>query len=91
MADVDNVASDETGGRAFYTLDEKGQRQDAFIHDPILENADADLFFRLQVIRDHVDDGHSLEDAIDLFGGEAMQQAYAAGKFTLDDINADLS
>ena len=90
MADERNPTPEDSGGQMFYARDDKGLKQDAWIHEPILEDSDADLFFRLQVIRDHVDDGHPLEDAVDLFGGEEMQRAFAAGKFTLDDIDATL-
>ena len=74
----------------FFARDEAGEKQDNWIHEPILENEDADLFFRLQVILDHVEDGASLEDAVALFGGEDMQKAYADGNFTIDDIRATL-
>lgn len=90
MAENDQPTPEDVGGRVFYARDENGVKQDAFIHEPILEDPDADLFYRLQVIRDHVDDGHSLEDAVDLFGGESMQQALANGQFTLADIDETL-
>ena len=87
MAKEDTNPTDEVeGGSAFYVLDEHGQKQDAGIHDPLLENADADLVFCLEVIRDHVRDGASLEDAVALFGNEQATAALEDGSLTLETL-----
>ena len=78
-------------GQFFYYEDEEGVRQDADIHEEVLDNPVADLYYTLRTIRQHVDDGNSLEDAVALFGSDELREAYAEGKFTLDDVDEALS
>ena len=77
-------------GKMFYYRDEDGTPQDADIHEEVLNNPLADLYFTLRNLRAHVDDGHTLEQALMLFGSEQLRQAYDDGKFTLAEIDEAL-
>lgn len=73
--------------RFFFYEDENGERQDADIHEPVLDNPAAQLLYTLRAIRGHVDDGHSLEEAAELFGDADLLEACTSGRLTLEDID----
>ena len=70
------MADDE---RFLYYHDEEGRKRDDAVHEGFLSDPDSELFFQLSVIRDHVADGHSLDDAVALFGTEPIRQAHQQG------------
>ncbi len=74
-------------GRAFYYKDEDGNLQDSEVLEPVLANTDGEMFFALNVISDHVAAGHSLDEAIRLFGNEAIRKAYGSGELTVESIH----
>jgi hypothetical protein len=65
--------------RFLYSRDETGRRRDDAIHEPFLADPDSELWFQLTVIRDYVAEGHSLDDAVALFGTGPIRQAHARG------------
>ncbi len=73
-------------GQVFFYLDEDGQKQDAQVHEPILDNEGAELLFVLQVLRDHVEEGNTPEDAIARFAPEGLRTAWDAGEVTWENI-----
>ena len=77
-------------GRMFFYTDENGVQRDAEILNEALDNAEAEMFTTLQAIRQHIDGGGTLEDALGLFAPVEMRQAYANGEFTLEDIDEAL-
>lgn len=78
-------------GQFFYYTDTDGDRQDADIHEAVLDNPLADLFFMLTTIRQHVDEGHDFAEAVELFGNDQLRAAHTDGKLTLDDIDVALN
>ncbi|MEM6654819.1 MAG: hypothetical protein AAF596_03365 [Planctomycetota bacterium] len=78
---------DDREERFFYTEGEDGKRQDAEIQEPFLAASEASSFFALEVIREHVEEGATIEEALDLFGTDELRAAHAAG--TLDITAAD--
>ena len=78
-------------GRIFFHEDENGVKHDIEHLSEFLNDDDANLTSTLLVIRDNVEDGGSLEEALSLFGTAEMQAAYASGELTFADINAALA
>ena len=81
------MADDE---RFLYYHDEEGRKRDDAVHEGFLSDPDSELFFQLSVIRDHVADGHSLDDAVALFGTEPIREAHRQGLLAeaLDEMSA---
>lgn len=66
--------------RFLYYVDENGQRRDDAIHEPFLNDPQRQTMFQLLVIRDHVEEGNSLDDAVALFGTDFIRQAHREGQ-----------
>lgn len=65
--------------RFFYYRDEEGRRSDADIHGPLLEDEAHQLAYALLTIRQHLQGGGDLDEAVALFGTAGIREAHALG------------
>ncbi len=57
--------------KEFYCIDNDGKRRDADLHEPILDNPEADLFCRKQSFKQAVARGTPREIAKQMYGADA--------------------
>ena len=72
--------------RFMYTVDDQGVKQDADVHNDVLDNVVAGQTFAVQVIYEHVKDGNDFVDAVALFGGDDLREALARGDLTWEEL-----
>ena len=68
MTTSEKQGKDADGGNEMFYLDDDGKRQDAKLHEAMLDNPAADLKFRALAYDNALANGMSQEDADNIFG-----------------------
>ena len=63
---------------AFFYVDRDGKKQDASLHQELLDSPEAEEAIARAAIERQLEAGMSLEDAVLLYGTERMREAVAA-------------
>ena len=70
----------------FFVLPD-GTRSDVGLYDVMLEDEEANLLFDLDVIRELVEEGESLESAMESFGSDAVRRHFEKGGLLSGEVS----
>lgn len=68
--------------RFLYYENEDGSKNDAPVHEEVMDDPAAGQYFALTLIQEYVQKGTPLEEAVDSFGDATIKEAFADGRLT---------
>ncbi|CAM2007721.1 hypothetical protein [Acanthopleuribacter pedis] len=77
--------------RFLFYEDEDGRRSDKNIHEGIMDDEASETLNALEIIQDHLNEGGSLEDGVNLYGDPLLKKGFAEGIVTPQWIQQTLT